>query len=94
MNPISEQNATLAKADTRPHQVSACPVHFIWDGVGLGRPFVRVGFMGFMLSGVLYSAKMSFSSSVFATAAAWTFALSGVSYLFGQAFSAWAKRRR
>ena len=36
--------------DPNPNHVSACPVHFIWDGRGKGRIFVRMGFMGFILT--------------------------------------------
>jgi hypothetical protein len=32
---------------------SACPVHFLWDGLGLGRLFVRWGFLGFIITAML-----------------------------------------
>ena len=32
---------------------SACPVHFIWDGNGLGRPLVRLGFMLAVMAALL-----------------------------------------
>ena len=31
--------------DTSVRRESACPVHFVWDGNGFGRPVVRVGFL-------------------------------------------------
>lgn len=36
--------------DPTPHRVSACPVHFIWDGRGRGRPFVRAGFLAMLFA--------------------------------------------
>jgi hypothetical protein len=36
--------------DPTPHRVSACPVHFIWDGRGRGRTWVRAGFLGALLA--------------------------------------------
>jgi hypothetical protein len=35
---------------------SGCPVHFVWDGNGRGRPFVRIGFLLALLAGALASA--------------------------------------
>lgn len=37
--------------DTSVQRESACPVHFIWDGNGYGRPLVRVGFMLMLVAG-------------------------------------------
>lgn len=36
--------------DPTPHRVSACPVHFIWDGRGRGRTWVRAGFLASLLA--------------------------------------------
>lgn len=41
--------------DPSPHRVSACPVHFIWDGRGRGRTFVRLGFLGVLAAGAVGS---------------------------------------
>jgi hypothetical protein len=41
--------------DPTPHRVSACPVHFLWDGRGHGRVLVRAGFLGFLLAGMALS---------------------------------------
>lgn len=40
-------------ADPTPHRVSACPVHFLWDGRGGGRTLVRLGFLGLVVAGAL-----------------------------------------
>ena len=32
--------------DPSEERVSACPVHFLWDGRGKGRVLVRFGFLG------------------------------------------------
>jgi hypothetical protein len=45
--------------DPTPHRISACPVHFVWDGRGHGRAFVRAGFLGFLMaSGAALLASM------------------------------------
>jgi hypothetical protein len=40
----------MSFVDPTPHRVSACPVHFIWDGRGRGRTLVRAGFLGALLA--------------------------------------------
>lgn len=42
--------------DISVRRESNCPVHFVWDGNGLGRPFVRVGFLLLLVAGALLSA--------------------------------------
>lgn len=44
--------------DISVRRESNCPVHFVWDGNGVGRPFVRVGFLLFLLAGGLLSAGL------------------------------------
>ena len=39
--------------DPTLQRTSGCPVHFLWDGRGLGRFWVRAGFLGFVVAGVL-----------------------------------------
>jgi hypothetical protein len=34
---------------------SACPVHFVWEGRGAGRPLVRLGFLGLTAWGAAFS---------------------------------------
>lgn len=36
-------------------RTSACPVHFVWDGVGIGRPMVRWGLMAIAGAGALWT---------------------------------------
>ncbi len=40
----------MSFVDPTPHRVSACPVHFIWDGRGRGRTLVRAGFLAALLA--------------------------------------------
>ncbi len=42
--------------DTSVRRESACPVHFVWDGNGYGRPVVRVGFMMLLVGALLTTA--------------------------------------
>jgi hypothetical protein len=62
--------------DTSLRRESTCPVHFVWDGNGWGRPFVRTGFMLALVAGALstlgvmtHSAPVTSSSGVAAIAA-------------------------
>jgi len=73
--------------DTRPQQVSACPVHFIWDGRGKGRPFVRAGFMGFLATGMAFTAFAATRSPALWTTFVAVASLSGASYGLGQLLS-------
>lgn len=41
---------------------STCPVHFVWDGNGVGRPVVRLGFLLILITGTLMSAGLMFAS--------------------------------
>lgn len=43
----------MSFVDPTPHRVSSCPVHFIWDGKGRGRSFVRAGFLGCLVAAAL-----------------------------------------
>lgn len=36
----------VSPVDPSEERVSACPVHFLWDGRGRGRSLVRFGFLG------------------------------------------------
>jgi hypothetical protein len=54
--------------DTSVRRESNCPVHFVWDGNGLGRPFVRVGFLLMLLAGGLLSAGVVWHASTATTA--------------------------
>jgi hypothetical protein len=49
---------------------SACPVHFVWDGRGVGRPLVRAGFLLFLLAGTLVTAATMLHSAMLRDGAA------------------------
>ena len=51
------QTTTLPKDLMR---TSACPVHFLWDGVGMGRWPVRLAFWLFCAVGVAFSGARAF----------------------------------
>lgn len=50
--------------DTSLRRESNCPVHFVWDGNGLGRPFVRVGFLLLLVAGGALSAGVMLHAAV------------------------------
>lgn len=63
---------------------SACPVHFIWDGLGLGRWPVRLGFLGFVIAGLIFMV----STLMRIDAPAWmAVAVAGAIWTVGQALS-------
>lgn len=69
---------------------SGCPVHFIWDGHGHGRPFVRAGFLGFVASGALLTLSgMGLLSKDWALG---TLAVSALAWTLGQILVALSKR--
>lgn len=79
--------------DANPNRVSACPVHFIWDGRGKGRVFVRLGFMGFALAGMIGTGASLLRMSG-AAPLLWTvLGVSGASWAVGQVLSLQVKRK-
>ena len=50
----------MMKQDPSLERVSACPVHFLWDGRGAGRVWVRLGGMGLVAAGALFAATRVF----------------------------------
>ncbi len=54
--------------DKNPARVSACPVHFIWDGRGRGRSLVRAGFLGFLATGIAFTGALALRIDVLNTA--------------------------
>ena len=62
--------------DTSVQRESACPVHFIWDGNGYGRPLVRIGFLLLLVAGAALTmgrvvpSVLDIGQSVFAVAVA------------------------
>jgi len=79
--------------DQADHRVSACPVHFIWDGLGKGRMFVRWGFFGLVLGFALLTLGRWLHVAPLATAATTVFTIAGATYLLGQLLSALVKMR-
>lgn len=79
--------------DPSPQRVSACPVHFIWDGRGHGRTWVRLGFLGFVGAGGLASAGTWLRIDLL-TSLSWTMVVgAGAMWGLGQILSARAASR-
>lgn len=75
---------------------SNCPVHFVWDGNGLGRPVVRLGFLLLLVAGATLSAGLMLASKV-TSSAGMSVAVVGIGvWLLGQGltrFSQWRGRQ-
>ena len=63
---------------------SACPVHFVWDGNGRGRPLVRMGFLGALVAGACASAAVMCAAPLLRDVAGGVAVLAGVCWLGGQ----------
>jgi len=74
--------------DPSPQRVSACPVHFIWDGRGTGRAFVRAGFLGFLVVGALLTGAVALRVPALKAAGLYALLASGAAWLLGQALTA------
>lgn len=79
-------------SDPSPNPTSACPVHFLWDGRGRGRLFVRGGFLGLVASGMVGTGGMLVGADAAAPLALSVLGLSGVVWSIGQALSFFAAR--
>ena len=73
--------------DPTPHRVSACPVHFIWDGQGRGRALVRLGFLGGITTGMVAAAGGLLHASWTQPATVTLGGVAAVVYLTGQVLS-------
>lgn len=77
---------------------SACPVHFLWDSVGAGRWFVRLGFLGFVVAGLLMTMSVMLHMSVLRDASGGVVLAGAAAWLVGHALTrirrAWMKRAR
>lgn len=73
---------------------SACPVHFIWDGAGRGRWWVRMGFLGATAWGTLFFGAHVFRVTSVLPYVGWLGVPVAASWLLGQALTAVDKRRR
>lgn len=76
--------ALVNPVDPSVQRVSACPVHFVWDGRGKGRTWVRAGFLGFLAAGMLATMGSMLRMEPLTTAALVVVAASGGSWLLGQ----------
>lgn len=76
--------ALVNPVDPSVQRVSACPVHFLWDGRGRGRTLVRAGFLGFLVAGMLLTMGSMLRLDGLTTAALVVVATAGASWLAGQ----------
>ena len=77
----------ISLIDTSLRRESNCPVHFIWDGNGLGRPFVRVGFLFALVTGALLMGALMTHVDVVKSAAGVTGLVAAVCWGAGQALT-------
>jgi hypothetical protein len=73
--------------DPTPHRVSACPVHFIWDGKGMGRVFVRAGFLMLIVGFALLTGASATGFVVLKSPALTVIAVALVAWSLGQVLS-------
>ncbi len=73
--------------DPNPHRTGACPVHFIWDGRGYGRVFVRSGFLGFLLAAMCFTLGTMMRLPPLETAGVVVLSLAATSWALGQLIS-------
>jgi len=79
--------------DPTPHRVSACPVHFIWDGQGQGRMFVRAGFMGFVVAGMIGTGGSALHVEGMRSVALAVLGVAAASWSIGQVLTRMTARR-
>lgn len=73
--------------DHAEHRVSACPVHFIWDGLGKGRMLVRWGFFGLVFALAVFTGTKWMHLDVARPVALGLLGVSLALYVVGQALS-------
>lgn len=78
--------------DTSIRRESTCPVHFVWDGNGLGRPFVRVGFMLALAAGLALSSGVMLHATAVGDAGRWLGVAALGTWLTGQALTKLRRR--
>lgn len=93
--PCAAQLATVMTMihDPSPHRTSGCPVHFLWDGRGRGRIFVRSGFLGLVLAGAVGTGGTLLRAPEAGALALTLLALAGAAWGVGQALSFTARAR-
>jgi len=82
----------MSLVDPTLHQVSACPVHFIWDGRGHGRAFVRGGFLVLIAAAAAWVLGFMSHSTLAVNAGLGLGALAAASWSVGQVLSWFAAR--
>ena len=70
--------------DTSLRRESGCPVHFVWDGNGLGRPFVRLGFLLAVMAALLATGALMVHIESVKSASVVVGAVAGATWLLGQ----------
>ncbi|MDP2343109.1 MAG: hypothetical protein Q8O67_19285 [Deltaproteobacteria bacterium] len=70
--------------DTSLRRESGCPVHFIWDGNGLGRPFVRLGFLLAVITALLATGAIMAHDERIRAASVVVAGVAGGTWLLGQ----------
>jgi hypothetical protein len=78
--------------DTSVRRESACPVHFVWDGNGAGRPVVRVGFLLLLLASMVVAAGAALHLATVIAAGKLGVAVAGGVWLCGQGLTKLAAR--
>jgi hypothetical protein len=76
--------------DISVRRESNCPVHFVWDGNGLGRPAVRLGFMLLLVAGAVMSASVMVSSRAMSSVGATVGIVAVVTWGLGQLLTRWS----
>lgn len=72
---------------------SACPVHFLWDSVGVGRWGVRLGFLGFLVAGMMITGASMMRVDALRTASVMVVTTSAALWLVGHALTRWGRWR-
>jgi len=77
---------------------SACPVHFLWDSVGAGRWLVRLGFLRFVVAGLMMTLAGMLHTNALRDVSGGVVLGSAAAWLVGHALTrtqrAWLSRSR
>ena len=65
-------------------RITACPVHFLWDGRGQARKMVRLGFLGITLGLLLTVGTKIWPASFLQTVAEPVLIFGGLVWTYGQ----------
>jgi hypothetical protein len=79
--------------DTSIQRESACPVHFVWDGNGLGRPVVRVAFLLCLVAGATLALGQMLHIDAVNVVGRVTGVVAGIMWLSGQGLTRLAQRQ-